>query len=97
MSAVPQWDPVQREVLAALGHPLDRLAIVLPGTAHAVAFEWPDDPLVDALLRAAARHRDDPDALRDAPSWPSPQALRADARAKRALWPRLRALRRRDA
>lgn len=97
MSAVPQWDPVQREVLSALGHPLDRLAIALPGSAHAVPFEWPDDPLVDALLRAAARGRDDADALRDAPSWPSPQALRADPRAKRALWPRLRGLRRRDA
>lgn len=97
MSAIPQWDPVQREVLAALGHPLDRLAIALPGSAHAVLFAWPDDPLVDALLRAAARGRDDADALRDAPSWPSPQALRADPRAKRALWPRLRGLRRRDA
>ena len=97
MSAVPHWDPVQREVLAALGHPLDRLAMALPGGAHAVPFEWPDDPLVDALLRAAARHRDDPEALRDASAWPSPQALRADPRAKRALWPRLRGLRRRDA
>jgi hypothetical protein len=97
MSAAPHWDPVQREVLAALGHSLDRLAIALPGTTHAIPFEWPDDPLVDALLRAAARHRDDHEVLRDAPSWPSPQALRADARAKRALWPRLRGLRRRDA
>jgi len=96
MSAAPQWDPVQREVLAALGHSLDRLAIALPGSAHAVPFEWPDDPLVDALLRAAARDRDDPDALRDGPAWPSPQALRADPRAKRALWPRLRRLRRRE-
>ncbi len=97
MSAMPHWDPVQREVLAALGHSLDRLAIALPGTAHAIPFEWPDDPLVEALLRAASRHRDDPDALREAPTWPSPQALRADPRAKRALWPRLRGLRRRQA
>ena len=97
MSTAPQWDPVQREVLVALGHPLDRLAIALPGSAHAVPFDWPEDPLVDALLRAAARRRDDPGALRDAPAWPSPQALRADPRAKRALWPRLRGLRRPDA
>ncbi|MBL8262400.1 MAG: hypothetical protein JNM58_08245 [Xanthomonadaceae bacterium] len=97
MSAAPQWDPVQREVLAALGHPLERLAIALPGGTHDIPFEWPDDPIVDALLRAAARRRDDADVLRDAPTWPSPQALRADPRAKRALWPRLRGLRRRDA
>ena len=97
MSAAPQWDPVQREVLAALGHPLERLAIALPGGTHGIPFEWPDDPLVDALLRAAARRRDDADVLRDAPTWPSPQALRADPRAKRALWPRLLGLRRRDA
>lgn len=94
MSTAPQWDPLQRDALATLGHPLYRLAIALPGEDPPALTELPDDPLVDALLRAAARRRDDPDVLRAAAAWPDPRALRGDARAKRALWPQLRALRR---
>lgn len=81
------WDPLQREVLAAMGHDLLRLA--------------PDDAAVDALradalqcavLRAAARTPDAPDAVALCRSW-GPSVRLRDAAAKRALWPRLRGLR----
>lgn len=57
----------------------------------------PADALVAAVLRAAGL---DIHARIDLPDWwlahglPAPATLRADAAAKRALWPRLRALRR---
>lgn len=75
------WDPLQRAVLSELG--------LVP---HALAL--PEDPLVDALLRAAGRDRAAADAAALLRGWPSPATLRADPRAKRALWPRLRRLRR---
>ena len=81
------WDGVQREVLDALGHTLWR-------RVDPAAGEIPDGPLVDALLRAAGRDRSSPDALALCRSWP-PLAQLRDPAAKRALWPRLRALRRR--
>ena len=82
------WSPLQRETLEAMGLPVYRaVGIAAPGGL-------PDDPLVDALLRAAARTRDAEDAARLARSWPPVHALRKDPRAKRALWPQLRALRR---
>jgi hypothetical protein len=49
------------------------------------------DPLMLALLRAAGLGRDAAPLTGD---WPAPQTLRRDPQAKRALWPRLRALRR---
>lgn len=85
--AAPAWDPWQHEVLAALGH---RVYARAPRAADIV----PDDPLAHAVLRAAGRTPDDADAaalLRDLPPLAT---LRADPAAKRALWPRLRALRR---
>lgn len=90
------WDPVQREMLAAMGLPVDR---ALTATATEAAMDvrsdpLPDDPLIAALLRAAGRSRDADDAARLVRGWPAPQALRRDPRAKRALWPALRALRR---
>lgn len=86
MSAV--WSPLQRETLEAMGLPVYRaVGIAAPG-------ELPDDPLIHALLRAAGRSRDAEDAVRLARTWPAPRALRSDPRAKRALWPQLRALRR---
>lgn len=88
MIATSLWDPLQREVLEALGHPLHR------ATGIAVGGELPDDPIIDALLRAAGRDRNAEDGWRLVRAWPSPQALRGNARAKRALWPQLRALRR---
>lgn len=75
------WDPFQRAVLAELGCPL-----------HVVAL--PEDPMLDALLRAAGRSRGSADAARLARAWPAPAALRGNAAAKRALWPALRRLRR---
>jgi DNA polymerase III psi subunit len=81
------WDPLQREVLEALGHEvLVRVAPPRPAL--------PDDPLLHALLRAAGRSAADDDAWDLHRTWPPVSDLRGDARAKRALWPRLRALRR---
>lgn len=80
------WDPLQREVLEALGHTLyarskqDRPSL-------------PDDPLLHALLRAAARSGDDDDAHALSRAWMPTSSLRHDPAAKRALWPQLRALR----
>ena len=75
------WDRLQRDVLAELGLPVQVLAL-------------PEGPLVDALLRAAGRERGSADAAALLRDWPSPDALRGDPAAKRALWPRLRRLRR---
>jgi hypothetical protein len=84
----PSWSPLQREVLEAMGLPVYRaVGVAAPG-------ELPDDPLIHALLRAAGRSSDAEDAVRLAKAWPAPRALRIDPRAKRALWPQLRALRR---
>lgn len=79
------WDPLQHEVLAALGHTVYR--------AVTPSVPVPDDPLVHALLRAAGRDADAADAGLLCRRWPPPALLR-DAAAKRALWPQLRALRR---
>jgi hypothetical protein len=75
------WDPFQREVLAELGHAAWVLAL-------------PDDPMLDALLRAAGRDRNSGDAAQLVRAWPKPAALRGNVPAKRALWPQLRGLRR---
>lgn len=79
------WDPLQREVLEALGH-------VLYERAPAPRVPVPEDPLAHALLRAAGRSADDDDAGVLCEAWPL-ATLRAAPDAKRALWPRLRALR----
>jgi hypothetical protein len=83
------WSAEQRRILAALGHTLYRPANVPVAVV-------PGGPLASALLRAAGL---DP-ATTDFEAWlraqrlPSLASLRADPTAKRALWPRLRALRR---
>ncbi|NLG60531.1 MAG: hypothetical protein GX538_10290 [Gammaproteobacteria bacterium] len=82
------WDVVQREALQAMGYEL--LRRVDPG-----AGEVPEGALYDALLRAAGRDRNSPDAAALCRSWPPPAVLRTPA-GKRALWPQLRALRRRS-
>ena len=79
------WSPWQREVLAALGQPPLR---------HAAPPAVADDPLLHALLRAAARTPESADAAAIARSLPPLSTLRGNAAAKRALWPTLRALRR---
>ena len=81
------WGGLQREALDAMGY-------VLMRRVDPDAGEVPEGALYDALLRAAGRDRGSPDAVALCRSWPSPAALR-DPAAKRALWPRLRALRRR--
>ncbi|HVI57306.1 MAG TPA: hypothetical protein VM619_00325 [Luteimonas sp.] len=74
------WDRLQREVLEAMGH-----------TVYDVA-PPPGDALLQALLRAAGRDADAPDAAALCREW-SPATRLRDPAAKRALWPRLRALR----
>jgi hypothetical protein len=54
----------------------------------------PDDALAAALLRAAGRDRAAADRDSVLRACPPPQSLRGDPRAKRALWPILRAMRR---
>ena len=97
------WDPFQREALAELGHRLyrvrgteaspgpDPVAPIDPATqarpARTAAPPSPKaaiDPLLRALVRAAGTDALPPLDL---------DALRRDPAAKRALWPRLRALR----
>ena len=79
------WNAQQRAMLDAMGYPLWRTA----GATQAVpAGRDADDPLLRALHRAAGGR--DP-----SPLLPPLDRLRGDAVAKRALWPRLRALRRR--
>lgn len=102
----PSWSPQQREALAAMGLPVYRMAgasapaavstdvpadvpAAMRGESTAAASTL--DPLMLALLRAAGLGRD---AAPLAGDWPAPQTLRRDPQAKRALWPRLRALRR---
>ena len=80
------WDPWQREVLEALGHQVYARAPV-PGD------EVPEDALAHALLRAAGRASTDPGSAALLRTLPSLASLRGDPHAKRALWPRLRALR----
>jgi DNA polymerase III psi subunit len=91
------FDPWQREVLEALGHTVYRLAPAESSVAAQVQKSAPvEDALLRALLRAAARDVVTEDAV--AVLHASPLAsLRGNPAAKRALWPRLRALRARGA
>lgn len=85
------WDPWQREVLEALGHAVYRAAPPPSAVPEASPSMPTGDALLGALLRAAARDVRDAEALLRA--WPPTAQLRGDPAAKRALWPRLRALR----
>ena len=83
------WDALQREVLAELGHVL--YVPLQAGMADART------PAVDAGMLARLAHAagvavDELHAHVDIVAMTS--RLRGDAAAKRALWPRLRALRR---
>lgn len=88
------WDPFQRAVLAELGHVLYRL----PGGTAASAQDGDDDAAAadsTMLARLARAAGVTPDALlAEADIAAQSARLRGDAAAKRALWPRLRALRR---
>ena len=80
------WDAFQREVLAELGHVVYR-----PLDAQAAAVDV-DAGMLARLARAAGIDADDLHAHADIAAMTP--GLRGDAGAKRALWPRLRALRR---
>ncbi|MCC7247153.1 MAG: hypothetical protein IT473_00860 [Lysobacter sp.] len=104
------WTPLQRETLDAMGLSTYRLASASPSAQPAAAARTaavpptdasrtknaaiPDDAFAAALLRAAGRAADAADRDAVLRVCPPPQALRGDARAKRALWPTLRAMRR---
>ena len=84
------WDPFQRAALAELGHVLYRLPAA--ASASGEADVAPDAGMLARLARAAGMT---PDALLAHAEIAAMAArLRDDAAAKRALWPRLRALRR---
>ena len=78
------WDHSQQEILAALG--CTPWVMAPP--------RIPDDPLLHALLRAAGRTIDADDVVAVLHMLPPTSSLLGNPRAKRALWPRLRQLRR---
>lgn len=79
------WDPFQRAVLAELGHAVYRLPVVAQGVQV-------DDAVLARLARAAGLVPDD--FSRQFGDLTPLARLHGDASAKRALWPRLRAMRR---
>ncbi|MCX7033984.1 MAG: hypothetical protein NT046_08445 [Arenimonas sp.] len=91
------WNPQQQAMLSAMGYTLYRQAGAVPAAMPAlpaavsrgdVAPGAQADRLLQALARAAGGH--DLAAL----ALPPIEQLRASGAAKRALWPSLRALRR---
>lgn len=90
------WDPFQRAALAELGLELYRLPSAAPASSAqpAAGLEGAGDA-AGMLARLARAARTTPDALQAHAGIAAAAAgLRGDAAAKRALWPRLRALRR---
>ena len=82
------WDAFQREVLAELGHVL---YVPLRAGSPAAVMAEADIGMLARLARAAGV---DAEALHaHAEIVAAASRLRGDAAAKRALWPRLRALR----
>ena len=79
------WDPFQRAVLEELGHVVYRPPLAAQGVQV-------DEALVARVARAAALGIDD--FTRRFGDLSPLAGLYGDARAKRALWPRLRAMRR---
>lgn len=97
------WDPFQREVLAELGHVVYRQAgIALVADSAAAHIDAPDggtagmasndSPLLDHVARAAGMTTEALQACLG--DMQAIAGLRGNASAKRALWPRLRTLRR---
>lgn len=85
------WDPFQRAVLVELGHALYRLPAAAPATSIE-AEAAVEAGMLARLARAAGMSTDA--LLAHAEVVAAAARLRGDAAAKRALWPRLRALRR---
>lgn len=94
------WDPFQREILAELGHVIYRQAgVTLEGdadTVHVVSSGFDvvsiDDLMLVHVARAASMTTEALQACIE--DMQVIASLRGNASAKRALWPRLRALRR---
>ncbi len=84
------WSPAQQALLAAMGYTLHARvgAMPAPAPARSVPDPAPSGDRLMQALRRAARGRE------LGPALPPLDQLRADAAAKRALWPVLRALRR---
>ena len=81
------WDPFQRAVLAELGHELYRpVLLAIPGAVQV------DEAVLARMARVAAM--DIEEFTRRFGDLAPLAGLHGDARAKRALWPRLRAMRR---
>ena len=82
------WDSFQREALTALGHVVYRAAGSAPDApaSQRVALDDGVPPLLQALARAAGV------SVERLAGLPPLEQLR-NAAAKRALWPRLRAMR----
>ncbi len=86
------WDGLQRAVLAELGHVLYRLSDAPSAPVASSGEVALDASMLARLARAAGMA---PEALLARPDIAAQCGrLRGDAAAKRALWPRLRALRR---
>ena len=79
------WDPFQRAVLAELVHVVYRPPVMAQGIQL-------DDAVLARLARAAGLAPED--FSRQFGDLTPLAKLQGDARAKRALWPRLRAMRR---
>ncbi|MFN7183897.1 MAG: hypothetical protein ACK4MZ_06890 [Thermomonas haemolytica] len=103
------WDPFQRAVLAELGHDVYRVAAApaaaapVPATGHSAPAEAGSGAATGSDARDAALLAKLAQAARLSPQALLAQQtgiadllprLRTDPAAKRALWPRLRALRR---
>ena len=102
------WSAEQREWLLALGHDVlmlasataaepqvePREAAVPVSKSEAGARAVAASPLLRALARAAGRSEQDAELLQ---ALPDLATLRGAPAARRALWPRLRALRKRTA
>lgn len=102
------WSSEQREWLQALGHDVLMLASTSPAEMQsppareaAAPVSKPEvaarpataaSPLLRALARAAGRNEHDAELLQ---ALPELATLRGNPTARRALWPRLRALRKR--
>jgi len=99
------WSTEQREWLQALGHDVLMLASATPMAepprearssapepVTAARTAAAASPLLRALARAAGRNEQDAELLQLLPDL---AALRGNPVARRALWPRLRALRKR--
>ena len=85
------WDTYQRAVLVEMSYVLYGLPHV-PSAANTLPVAGADD---DMLARLAQAARVSVEVLQSQPDLLAISAqLRGDAAAKRALWPRLRALRR---